>query len=408
MLIPTDKEMRTVISVPFDKNYFANEMLSKIFYKRFSVNGEMEYDIVVSGFSDSIVYTNTKNVTQKFYSSADLDVPFLSLPAFEADFRPPPERDFRDRRNAPPPFPLDRDKNFRPRPLNFDKQRLQYAFWLLFIKHRGGSLKAVVEKNRWKNIVISFSIMLLLGASVIFLLLSSHRSQQLAQQQLQFVASISHELRTPLAVLKSAGENLADGVIQQKERTKQYGELIKTEVHRLSEMVEKSLLFAGIQSGKQTYEFQPIDIFAILESSVNKAKKFPSKITFTIETKIEKNLPKINGNAAAVQSVIDNLLINAIKYNCENGTIIVAAERILNSSYIKISISDSGIGISGEDLKHIFKPFQRGHNAVDAQIEGSGLGLNIAKHIIEAHGGAISVRSALNKGSEFTIQLPAL
>ena len=130
----------------------------------------------------------------------------------------------------------------------------EHGLFELRLKHREGSLEAAVNNNRLRNLGISFGVLILLGASIVFLLLSTNRARRLAQQQLEFVAGISHELRTPLAVLKSAGENLADGVIQEKDHTRKYGELIKNEVMRLSEMVEKALAYAGIQSGKQRYE----------------------------------------------------------------------------------------------------------------------------------------------------------
>ena len=144
----------------------------------------------------------------------------------------------------------------------------------LRLKNREGSLEVAVNNNRLRNIGISFGILLLLGASVVFLLLSTNRARRLAQQQIEFVAGISHELRTPLAVLKSAGENLADGVIQEKERTRKYGELIKSEVLRLSGMVEKALAYAGIQSGKQNYELRPLDVAPIIMEALQNIKKF--------------------------------------------------------------------------------------------------------------------------------------
>src|SRR5262249_35603336 len=122
--------------------------------------------------------------------------------------------------------------------------------WQLVLTHQAGSLDVAVQKARDKNLAIGFGILLLLGVSVALTLLSAQRERRLAQQQMQFVSAVSHELRTPLAVICSAGENLADGVVQDSERARKYGTLVRNEGHRLAEMVEQVLDFAGIQSGK--------------------------------------------------------------------------------------------------------------------------------------------------------------
>ena len=228
----------------------------------------------------------------------------------------------------------------------------------LRLKHHAGSLEAAVNNTRLRNLAVSFGILLLLGASMIFLLVSANRAQRLARQQLEFVASVSHELRTPLTVLKSAGENLADGVIQHQERSRQYGDLIKKEVLRLSEMVEKVLTYAGIQSGKPTYELQPVAISNVVDEAVRYTKKVVAD-DYTIDLHIEKNLPHVLADAAALQSALQNLFINAIKYSGEKKWAAIEGrfdERTKPPS-IKIVVQDAGIGIAPSDIDHVFKPF---------------------------------------------------
>jgi signal transduction histidine kinase len=242
---------------------------------------------------------------------------------------------------------------------------------------------------------------------MLFLLLSATRAQKLAHQQLEFVAGISHELRTPLAVLKSAGENLADGVIHEREKSRAYGELIKKEVIRLSEMVEKALAFAGIQSGKQSYDLIPVQIKDIIVEAIKNTRKLVSGECI-IESDIAEHLPNVLANNPALQSALENLLINAIKYSREKKWVRIEAyaHDLSKKPSLEIIIRDKGMGIAPLDINHIFDPFYRGHNAIDSQIEGSGLGLSITKHIIEAHNGIISVKSSLQSGTAFTIHLP--
>ena len=119
------------------------------------------------------------------------------------------------------------------------------------MKHPSGSLEAAVNAARRRNLIVSSSILAVLGVSVGLLVLSTRRAQELARQQMEFVAAVSHELRTPLAVIRSAAENLADGVVNDEAQIRKYGELVRNEGRRLTEMVEQILEFAGIQSGQR-------------------------------------------------------------------------------------------------------------------------------------------------------------
>jgi hypothetical protein len=123
------------------------------------------------------------------------------------------------------------------------------AQWRLVVQHRAGSLEAAVDATRRRNLAISSGILGLLGVSVGFLIVSTRRAQRLARQQMEFVAAVSHELRTPLAVIRSAGDNLAEGVVGDERQVRKYGDLVRGEGRRLTEMVEQILEFAGIHSG---------------------------------------------------------------------------------------------------------------------------------------------------------------
>ncbi len=123
--------------------------------------------------------------------------------------------------------------------------------WRLLVQHPSGSLEGAVNSARRRNLLISSSILSVLGASVGLLVLSTRRAQELARQQMEFVAAVSHELRTPLAVIRSAGENLADGVVKDEAEIRKYGDLVRNEGRRLTDMVEQILEFAGIDSGQR-------------------------------------------------------------------------------------------------------------------------------------------------------------
>jgi signal transduction histidine kinase len=423
MGIPIQNRSRQIVLIPLRLETISSSILPRILQANFSSSTRSEYAIVISNERGTLLYHSEGQVNQDVFDTADLVVPFLifppsppaSVPAqrpdrdqlgSSRDYRPGPferePREFDRRENRPPPHEslsrLERDRSFR-----------QHGLFEMRLKYHNGSLEAAVKNNRLRNLGLSFGTLMLLGASIVFLLLSTQRARRLAEQQLEFVAGISHELRTPLAVLKSAGENLADGVIQEKDRTRKYGELIKNEVIRLSEMVEKALAYAGIQSGKQMYELRPLSVAPVIHAAIQNAKKLLPSNNCTILAEIDQTLPRVLGDASALQSALENLFMNGIKYSAEKKWLRVEAHSSKDSkeSVVEIDVEDHGVGIAAADIANIFKPFYRGRNAVEGQIQGSGLGLSIAKHIIESHGGTISVKRSSKDGSVMTILLPS-
>jgi signal transduction histidine kinase len=282
--------------------------------------------------------------------------------------------------------------------------------WQLLLKHHAGSLGAVVASARRKNLAISFGILLLMAVSIAMILISARRAERLARQQMEFVAGVSHELRTPLAVIRSAGENLSDGVIDESAQVKRYGQLIASEGRRLTEMVEQILEFSGIQSGRKNYELRPVAIENVIENAVNACRYLIAEGGFEIKQYIADDLPLVSADEAALSRSLQNLLTNAMKYSGDNRLIEIQATTKASdkNSEIFITVSDKGLGIAPDELPHIFEPFYRGNEAISAQIHGNGLGLSLVKNIIEAHNGKITVTSHEGKGSAFTIYLKGL
>jgi signal transduction histidine kinase len=225
---------------------------------------------------------------------------------------------------------------------------------------------------------------------------------------MEFVAGVSHELRTPLAVICSAAENLADGVIENNEQIRRYGGLIREEGRRLTEMVEQVLEFAGAQSGRKTYDLRPTEVGQVIDDALAACHLQMIEGGFEIEKKIAENLPRVKADPAALSRVIQNLLSNSMKYSAESRLIGLSAENVQTQSggEVQIKVSDHGLGIEQADLPHIFEPFYRGKEVAAAQIHGNGLGLSLVKHIVEAHGGRVSVDSKPKLGTIFTLHLP--
>jgi signal transduction histidine kinase len=275
--------------------------------------------------------------------------------------------------------------------------------WRLLVQHPSGSLEHAVNAARRRNLAISTSVLGVLALSVGFLIASTRRAHDLARQQLEFVATVSHELRTPLAVIRSAADNLADGVVDDQTRVRQYGELVRREGVRLTDLVEQILEFAGLQSGQRSIARRPVEIAGVLRE-VAAAAQEATRGRLTIDLAIADRLPAVLGDEAALRRVFQNLVGNAIKYGAEAGWVGVQADA--GPSGVAVTIRDRGIGIAPADQERIFDPFYRAAGVASAQIQGAGLGLSLVKRIVEAHGGRISVDSAPGKGSAFTVTLP--
>ena len=280
--------------------------------------------------------------------------------------------------------------------------------WQLLIKHRAGSLAAAVSGVRRRNLAISFGILLLLGAGIVMTVISARRAERLARHQINFVAGVTHELRTPLAVICSAGENLADGIVHSPHKVAQYGDVVHREGRRLTDMVEQVLKFAGAQSGQQRYEFRPISAADFVDGALAACQAEIRERDFNVETVIEKDLPPVRGDGAALKRALQNLISNALKYDRESRWARIGAQLGIekHGNEVRITVEDRGLGISSLDLAHIFEPFYRGHEALAAQIKGSGVGLSLVKQIVEAHGGRVTVESTQGAGSVFTLHLP--
>lgn len=277
--------------------------------------------------------------------------------------------------------------------------------WRLIVRHPAGSLETAVAQARRRNLLVSSGVLTILGVSIGFLVLSTRRAQALARQQMEFVAAVSHELRTPLAVIRSAADNLAEGVVHEDPHVKKYGALVRGEGRRLSEMVEQILELAGIHSGQRGLALTPVPVLGLLRDVVAASSTLIEEAGLDVEYCVPDALPPVLGDEQALRRVFQNLVGNAIKYGRSGGWIGIRARA--NGREVLVSVADRGMGIEPDEQARIFEPFYRAPRAVAAQIQGAGLGLSLVRHIVDAHGGRITVRSAPGTGSEFTVHLPS-
>jgi len=438
--LPPILERRSASTVVvLNEELIKNELLPSLARRYFSADGDSEFNLAVVRRNDpaNLIYRTGSSPSLNDFEKSDAQTSFFRIRLDDADrilirnvgaVSTPPKPD-----EPPVPGTTQGSTGYAVRVTRADVvsqtkqiqkvESVEQAFslpkhlpgllpedggWQLLVKHRAGSLEAAVGNVRRRNLAISFGILLLLGASVGFIVLSSRRAERLAAQQMEFVAGVSHELRTPLAVICSAAENLADGVIDSRDQIKRYGGLIRDEGRRLTGMVEQVLEFAGAQSGRKTYELRPTDLNHVIEDAVAACHLQLVEGGFELEKNVPADLPMVNADAAALSRAIQNLLSNAMKYSGDSRWIGLSVEwdKSSTSPEVRVKVSDRGLGIAHSELPHIFEPFYRGKEIVASQIHGNGLGLSLVRHIAEAHGGSVSVESQLGINSVFTVRLP--
>ncbi len=219
----------------------------------------------------------------------------------------------------------------------------------------------------------------------------------------EFVANVSHELRTPAASIKGYAETLIDGALDDKENAADFVRIISEEADRLAKLIEDLLDLSSIESGKMLKIFSQCRLDTILNKAIMSIQGQAKGLKINIQVHGPKEIV-IKGDELGLYRMFLNLVENAVKYNKENGRVDIFINQ--QNDTVEVQIQDTGIGIPEEDLPRIFERFYRVDKARSRQLGGTGLGLAIVKHIVQAHGGNVSVESVLDQGSKFTVILP--
>jgi signal transduction histidine kinase/tetratricopeptide (TPR) repeat protein len=219
-----------------------------------------------------------------------------------------------------------------------------------------------------------------------------------------FVSSVSHEFKTPLTSIKALVERLRGGKVESQDKLKQYYDVIAQGAERLSSLVANILDFSKIEEGKKEYVFTETDLAQLVAGQVESFAKWDAQKGKNISLECEKNLPLIILDKEAVSQAIINLLENAIKFSADKKNVEVEVKR--HGENVILTIKDEGIGIPEDEVERIFEKFYQARNAADHSSKGTGLGLTLVKHTMEAHGGRVSVQSNLGEGSAFSLIFP--
>jgi two-component system phosphate regulon sensor histidine kinase PhoR len=276
--------------------------------------------------------------------------------------------------------------------------------WRLIVAHRAGSLSAAVAKTRARNLAIGLGVLALLGGSAAFLAVAGHRARALARQQVTFVAAVSHELRTPLAAIRSAGQNLADGVVNDPEQVRRYGAMVQREGERLTALVEQTLELSGMLGRGRSVRLEEVDPAHLVDEVLSEVR--PRE---PVEVDVPPGLGPVVADGVALRSALRNLVDNALKHGAGRGVAVHArmAGMAGGARELQLVVEDGGPGVPSGEAEHLFEPFYRGAAAREQGVPGSGLGLSLVRHVAEAHGGRVSVGAGPGgRGVAFTLHLP--
>jgi signal transduction histidine kinase len=274
----------------------------------------------------------------------------------------------------------------------------------LGIKLPGTTLAAMEQHFVRSSFLVLGGLTLLLAGGLFLTHRNISREMALARLKSDFVSNVSHELRTPLSLIRLYAETLEMGRLKSQEKYQEYYCIIRKESERLTALINNILDFSRIEAGRKEYDFRETDMRELVHNTLDSYRYQIEQNGFAFEEKIAEDVPPLRVDREAMARSLLNLVNNALKYSQDQKFIGVNLFRYNGS--VKLEVVDHGIGIPTEEQHKIFEKFYRVGDPLVHNTKGSGLGLSLVRHIVQAHGGEVAVDSSPGRGSKFTITLP--
>jgi signal transduction histidine kinase len=284
-----------------------------------------------------------------------------------------------------------------------DDQTLQFttAFYLL---SREKMLSMEQRRARLFSALIG-AVVLVATAGLIAARRAFYQQQRLGEMKSNFVSSVSHELRAPIASMRLLSEALERGKISDPAKQQEYYRFLVQESRRLTSLIENVLDFSRIEQGRKEYRFEPADLDALASQTVKLMLPYAGEHQVQLLWQPGREpAPQLSCDGPALQQALINLIDNAVKHSPAGAAVSIGLESAAGS--VRLWVEDRGAGIPPEDHEKIFERFYRRGSELRRETQGIGIGLTIVKHIVEAHGGRVLVRSGAGRGSRFTLELP--
>ncbi|MCX6567478.1 MAG: HAMP domain-containing sensor histidine kinase [Candidatus Aminicenantes bacterium] len=259
-----------------------------------------------------------------------------------------------------------------------------------------------LRRNFYFWTILTLVVVLAFGAFLIVRTIG--HEMEILKIKSDFVSSVSHEFKTPLTSIKALMERLIDGKVRDPGKMDQYFSIIAQDADKLTRLVNNLLDFSKIEEGKKEYIFSDTDIVRIATEQVERFKKEQAPASPEMHLEITGEIPTLRADADALSRALANLLSNAVKFTPPGKAIRLRLSS--DGKNIVLVVEDEGIGIHPDEVGKVFEKFFQGKNALDQTVKGTGLGLTLVKHIVEAHGGRIIVESRLGLGSKFSMVFP--
>lgn len=277
--------------------------------------------------------------------------------------------------------------------------------WKLAIGYQNTSIEQLAKDNFTKNLMLTMLLLSMLVLGIILTWRATSREMRLAEAKSTFVSNVSHELKTPLALIRLFAETLELGRVKNAEKAHEYHRIINNESRRLTQLINNILDFSKIEAGRKEYQFVESDVAEVVEEVLKSYEYQITSAGFELTTDIAADLPPVLIDRDAIAQAVLNLVNNAVKYSDDVKKINVRVRQ--RDGDVALEVIDHGIGIPRSEQEKIFEKFYRVSTGLVHDTKGSGLGLALVKHIVEAHKGKIQLESAPGRGSRFTILIPA-
>jgi two-component system phosphate regulon sensor histidine kinase PhoR len=287
--------------------------------------------------------------------------------------------------------------------------RQQKQLWLfpdlsLGIRLAGQSLDEVVGSRFQRNLLLILLVDLVLIAAALFVYRAFRRELELTRMKSDFVATVSHELRTPLSLIRMYAETLEMGRLKAPQKRKEYLATIVRETERLSHLINNILNFARIDAGRKVYHFGDVQVNDVVNSVVDTYEAHLREQGFQVVVELFEGLPPVSADAEALKEGIVNLLDNAVKYSVDRKYLRISTGS--EGGRVFVDVEDRGVGIAPRHREKIFEMFYRVSEGDVQTTKGSGLGLALVRHIMDAHHGSVTVTSTPGAGSTFRLSFP--
>ncbi len=276
--------------------------------------------------------------------------------------------------------------------------------WTFAGRHQGATIDSLAQEQFRRALALSGLVLCLLVLAIALSLRAIAREAKLAELKAGFVSNVSHEMKTPLSLIRVFAETLELGRVTDPSKLHEYYRVIHNESRRLTQLIENVLDFARMEAGRKKYQFANGDVAQIVSDVLRPYEDHIRSSGFALSVEVEESLPKVLVDAEAVSQAVLNLVDNAMKYSPDRKHLSIRVWK--SNDDVAIQVADQGMGIPESEHRRIFEKFYRVNTGLVHDTKGSGLGLTLTNHVVEAHSGRIEVDSRPGSGSRFTIFLP--